>query len=101
MRLDMKYVVLYSCVSEEEGEIFVDVFFFGGKVDTREDAEELAKCIVNDRSINGAVVPKIYPIDHDYMMNEIISRATKYFNTLANEMYALDDQKQRKLALVE
>jgi len=96
-----KYIVLYSCVVEEDNELYVDLFFFGGTTKTKEEAEDLAKSITNDRNINGVIVPKVYQLVNDQMFPEILRRAHKYFNTMAIEMYDTEERRLKSKSFVE
>jgi cell division protein YceG involved in septum cleavage len=100
----MRFVVVYSSIVEEEGEIFVDAFYFGGIVDDRDEADKLARHITNDDTIEGVIVPKIFPIEYNHRLDEVLHKASKYFNQLASEMYEIEDvstkSKSRELAAV-
>jgi hypothetical protein len=53
------YVVFYATVNEGENGTEIQSPFLGGIVPGPNDADLLAHDIVNDKSISGAVIPKI------------------------------------------
>lgn len=98
----MKHIILYACVTEEEDEedeeieLYVDYFFFGGIAPTKEIADQIAKSITNDRNIPGVVIPKIYVFDGD--LEKVLKQANKYFNQMAVEMYDMAERRQKSHA---
>lgn len=90
----MEFVVYYaSVIDDEEDGIFVNAPFLGGFSETREGADVLAKDIVNDRSLPGVVITKIFPCPD---REQILSLATKQFNQMARDMYDVEDAMHRK-----
>ena len=61
------YIVFFvTVIQDEEDGVFIDdaaygCGYLGGIVEDFEQAEGLAKHIVNDKCICGAIIPKIFP----------------------------------------
>ncbi len=89
----MRFVVFFVVISEIEDELFVDDMYFGGISDDKVQAEQLAKMIINDGNIHGAIVPKIIPMTD---FDKCIEIARKYFQCMRNEIYDMELKKKKK-----
>jgi hypothetical protein len=90
----MKHVVFFVTIIELDDELFVDDMFFGGIVDDKDKADLLARDIINDSGIQGAIVPKVLPlVDGLSKASEI---ANKYFIRMRNEIYDTEIRRKSK-----
>ena len=79
-------IIFYITVSDaSDNDIIVMGPYLGGIMCTQEGVENLARDLVNDRSLPGAVMTKIYELD-DITVGEAYSMAKRQFNTMADEM---------------
>jgi hypothetical protein len=89
-----EYIVFFASVTEEGDDgTFVDYPFLGGITDTKIKAEQLAKSITNDKSIPGAIIPKILPINTG--TDQAIKIAQDYFRRLAVDMYDMEENRKK------
>lgn len=89
----MRYAVLYGVVIDGD-ELFFDVVFIGGLVNTLDEAADLARDITDDKSLPGSVITKTYPFDSS--VGEIQSLAHKQFCQTAIEMYDVEEMNSRR-----
>lgn len=89
----MRYAVLYGVVLDGD-ELFFDVVFMGGMVNTLDEAADLARDVTDDKSLPGPVFTKTYPFENS--VGEIQSLAHKQFCQMAIELYDVDEMNSRR-----
>ena len=91
----MPYAIFFATIVDSADGLFVDATYFGGSVESQEEAIKLGKDLVSDRGLPGVVVPKIVPIN-EFSLMKAQSIANKYFNSLAKDVYEVEDAKTRR-----
>lgn len=90
------FAVFYAVIVEDDEEgIFVDSPYFGGVSHHKPQAEQLARHITNDRSMQGAIITKIYPFNLYEGLRQPHELATRQFNQMAKEMYDAEETQRR------
>jgi hypothetical protein len=90
-----KYAVFFANIQEVDDVLVVNEFCFVGKVNDRATAEKLARDIVDDNNIHGAIIPKIIPIQDG--MRKAVEIAGKYFRKMATEIADIEERKKKDL----
>ena len=83
------YVVFYCKVVEDKDlGILVDFPFYGGESDYEDEAERIAKDLVNaQQQSQVTIIPKVFAKKGLTTMNDVMEEARKRFDKMANEMY--------------
>jgi hypothetical protein len=90
----MKHAVFFVTIIELDDELFVDDMFFGGIVEDKDKADLLARDIINDNGIQGAIVPKVLPLVDN--LSKAMEIANKYFVRMRNEIYDTETRRKSK-----
>lgn len=86
-RVMFMYVIFYAILvdSDKEG-VFVDGPFFGGEAHTPQMADCIAKDLSNDRTLSGAVIPKVLK-RNEQNRKSVLRVARRYFDNIARDVY--------------
>jgi hypothetical protein len=89
------YAVFFTSIQDVDDVLVVNEFCFAGKVSDRAAAEKLARNIVDDNNIHGAIIPKIVPLREG--MRKSVEIAGKYFRKMATEIADIEERKKKGL----
>ena len=95
----MGYAIFFATVIDSSDGLFVDSTYFGGVVETQEQALQLGKDITNDRNLPGVIIPKIVSAN-TFELGKAQAIATKYFNNLAKDIYEVEEAKTRRTRVI-
>lgn len=70
--------------------------FLAGLSETEEEANEIAKRVNNDKSIQAIVIPKVFEKQDGETLKDVIDRAEKVFRNMASDMYENERIMDRK-----
>lgn len=92
-----QYVIFYATVIEgkKHDGIYVDYAYFGGITNDEEYADCLSRNIVNDRSIPGIVIPKVFVKSSKQSLSDVIKIADYYMKKMASRMYDSEEIQER------
>ena len=92
------FVVLFACVIEDANGLLIDCpynyGYLGGYTQTKEEADRLAKHIVNDKNIPGAIIPRVFPIKENDTI-QAIEISKKFFKKMIQDMYDIEESKKK------
>ena len=92
----MKFVVFYiTVVDTDEDGVVIDGPYLGGVMQTKPLAEELARCLTNDRTLPGAVMTKLLSFGPNGIQGAL-KLARKQFFRLSDEMQDMEVIQKRK-----
>lgn len=92
----ISYAVFYAVVTDDdEAGIFVDAPYFGGSTATKEHAEMLARCLTNDKTLPGTIIPKIYAYRRYETINSALEMASRQFKQMMHDMYSQEEMQRR------
>lgn len=88
------FYVFYGKVIEDKQEgIKITYPFLGGETDTKENADILARELVNDRSNQATIIPKIFI---GQSITEVYNAAHKKFEKMAENMMECEAMIERR-----
>ena len=97
-RGDSRFYVFYCRVTEDkEVGLLVDYSFLAGEADTEEKADQIARDLVNDKAYNGIVLPKVFEKTDDESIMDVMNRAQKRFEKMADHMYESESAIERRM----
>jgi hypothetical protein len=90
------FVFYITIVDTDKDGIFADGPFFGGETFDQPSADDLARDLVNDKSIPGTVIPKVYAYNANYQsFPDITVLATKQANRMIVDLYDQEEIQDR------
>ena len=94
-----KYIIFYSKITtDKEVGIIVDYPFYGGDAETHEEADQIAKKLVNDAQNQTTIIPKVFE-KGDNTWLDVMEIAKNRFEKMAQDMYDSEqvmDRRKRK-----
>lgn len=86
-----KFVVWYCKISEEkEIGISVGFPFYGGVADTQEEADLMARNLVNDKSRHATIIPQTFKKEDNQTLQDTMNLARKRFKLMAEDVQACE-----------
>jgi len=92
-RESLRYVVFYGVIIEtDEDGAFFDYTYYGGTKKEKQEAQWLAREIVNDEGINGTKIPMIHElVGTNGEFKELLQKVNKQFLRMANDIYEAEE----------
>lgn len=96
-RMSDRFAIFYVTITDIDRDgVFVDGPFFGGEIESHEEAELLATEITNDKSLPGTICTKLFRFKPNQLCSDISRLAHKYFTKFRNDIYEQEETQNRK-----
>ena len=88
LRRKIMKAIFYAIATDDDG-LYIDYMYFGGVVNTDEEAEVLTYSLVNDEKLDGAVFVKAMPMDSISEIGDLSVKVLRHFKRMSEAVYDL------------